>query len=275
MIALKAIARSGIDLRGTLIFGSEVGEDGGIWRIDELLDGPGACDIGICGEPTKLEIHLGCRGTFPLRVRTIGRATHTGTAYTGVNAIQKMCAVIPALYDLPCFHRVDPIWGRSPINAMIISGGGKVSASVPDECICRFDIRLNPDLSPAALDAELEGAFARLRAADPELRFEVEKTIRTDDRTYNGRSASSIPADDPLVGAVGDAIEQVLGKRPQLAGFPGGCSIWSMSDRGVRSIIFGPGNLEQAHTVDEWIEVEQIYQAAKVYATIAYNLLVG
>jgi acetylornithine deacetylase/succinyl-diaminopimelate desuccinylase-like protein len=47
MIALKAIAHSGIDLHGTLVFGSEVGEDGGIWRIDELLDGPAACDIGI------------------------------------------------------------------------------------------------------------------------------------------------------------------------------------------------------------------------------------
>jgi acetylornithine deacetylase/succinyl-diaminopimelate desuccinylase-like protein len=48
-----------------------------------------------------------------------------------------------------------------------------------------------------------------------------------------------------------------------------------MSDRGVRSVIFGPGNLEQAHSVDEWIDVEEIYQAAKVYAAIAFDLLAG
>src|SRR5262249_9110506 len=101
------------------------------------------------------------------------------------------------------------------------------------------------------------------------------KVIEAGDRTYSGRSASAISADDPLVGQVGDAVELIIGRRPRLAGFPGGCSVWPMSDRGVRSVIFGPGNLEQAHTVDEWIDVEEIYQAAKVYAAIAYDMLVG
>jgi succinyl-diaminopimelate desuccinylase len=275
MIAVKAIAESGVDLAGTLIFGSEVGEDGGGWRIGELLDGPGACDVGICGEPTKLEIHLGCRGNYPLRIRTIGRATHTGTAYTGINAIQKMCAIIPALYALPCFQRDDPVWGRSPINAMIINGGGKVSASVPDECVVRFDIRLNPELPPSKLDIEVSAALQRLQQADPELNLEIEKSINYGGDVYQSREATAVPADDPLVGTAGDAVEQVLGARPRLAGFPGGCSVTPMAERGVRSIIFGPGNLEQAHSVDEWIDLEEIYQAAKVYAAIAYRILAG
>ncbi len=273
MIAMKAIARSGVNLRGTLIFGSEVGEDGGGWRISDLLDGPGACDVGICGEPTKLELHVGCRGVYPLKLRTIGRATHTGTAYTGINAIQKMCAIIPALYELPCFHRSDPVWGRSPINAMIISGGGKVSASVPDECECRFDIRLNPDLPPAELDQAIAMTLDRLRAADTELRVEVEKVVNYGGTVFEPLAATSLPTDDPLVGQVASAISHVLGTPPRLAGFPGGCSITPMADRGIPSVVFGPGNLEQAHSVDEWIDIDEIYQAAKVYAAIAYRIL--
>jgi acetylornithine deacetylase/succinyl-diaminopimelate desuccinylase family protein len=274
MIAMKALAQSGVGLHGTLLFGSEVGEDGGGWRIDELLEGPCACDIGICGEPSKMDVHLGCRGVFPLTIRTLGRATHTGTAYTGVNAIQKMCSVIPALYALPCFHRVDPQWGRSPINAMIINGGGKVSASVPDECEARFDIRLNPDLTVRELDLALEDVLSRLQASDPELKIEVVKSSTSfGDRVFYPRDATFMPADNPLVRQVEDAVEVTLGHRPRLAGFPGGCSVTPMADHGIPSIIFGPGNLEQAHSVDEWIDVEEIYQAAKVYAAIAFRIL--
>ena len=148
MIAMKALAAHAGELRGSLLFGSEVGEDGGGWRFDDLIDGPCACDVGICGEPTNLELHVGCRGVYPLIIRTIGRATHTGFAYSGINAIQKMAAVISAMYALPCFHEVDPLWERSPINAMIISGGGKVSASVPDRV--SDSLRHPPESQPTA-----------------------------------------------------------------------------------------------------------------------------
>jgi acetylornithine deacetylase/succinyl-diaminopimelate desuccinylase-like protein len=275
MVAAKAIARSGVTLRGSLIFGSEVGEDGGGWRIDDLLGGPGACDVGICGEPTNLELHLGCRGRYPLKIRTIGRATHTGTAYTGVNAIEKMCSIVPALYALEGFHRVNPVWGRSPINAMIIHGGGKVSASVPDECELRFDIRLNPDLTARELDREIDAALDRLTVADPELRFEVERSTTSGDRVFGAREATTVPADDPFVGQVSQAIGLALGRPPRFGGFPGGCSVTPMADHGIRSVIFGPGNLEQAHSVDEWIDVEQIYLAAQAYAAIVYQVLIA
>lgn len=275
MLATKLIAQAGLDLRGTLIFGSEVGEDGGGWKIEELLDGPGACDIGICGEPTKLELHLGCRGVLPLRVRTIGLATHTGTADQGINAIQKMCQVIPALYALPIFQRVDPRWGRSPVNAMVISGGGKVTASVPDECVVLFDIRLNPDLPPDEAWAVVEAELARLQARDPELRIDAQIGYQMGSSRRASAPASHIPPTDPLVRRVADSVEAATGRRPALAGFPGGCSAAPMLRRGIRSVIFGPGNLEQAHSVDEWIDLDQLYQATRAYVAIAYRLLVS
>jgi acetylornithine deacetylase/succinyl-diaminopimelate desuccinylase-like protein len=258
-----------------LLFGSEVGEDGGGWKFNELIDGPCACDVGICGEPTKLELHVGCRGGFPLKIRTIGRATHTGTAYTGINAIEKMCQVIPALYALPCFHRVDPLWGRSPINAMVIQGGGKVTASVPDECTVQFDIRLNPDLPPQEVEAAIDGELARLQAADPELKLEVEKGRWIGNVHWTGRPAEHVRPDDPLVQTVSEAVAAATGQSPKLAGFPGGCSTGIMLRRGIKSVIYGPGDLEQAHSADEWVDVEQLYQAARAYAAIAYRLLAG
>ncbi len=275
MIAMKAIARTRVPLKGTLLFGSEVGEDGGGWRFDDLIDGPCACDIGICGEPTNLELHVGCRGFYPLRIHTIGRATHTGTAYAGINAIQKMCSVVLALYDLPCFHHVDPIWGRNPINAMIIRGGGKVSSSVPDECVVQFDIRLNPDLPPEEIDRIVRAELARLQSQDPELKLEIHIGREGSESMISSRAASALPLEDPLIRDVADAVELATGRRPKLAGFPGGCSASPMLRRGIRAVIFGPGDLQQAHSVDEYVEVEQLHQAARAYAAIVYRTLVA
>ena len=273
MVATRAVGRAGIPLRGSLIFGSEVGEEGGGWRLSDLVDGPCRCDAIVCCEPTELELHLGSRGGFPIVVATGGLATHTGMAYRGVNAIEKMAGVITAMYALPQFQRVDPIWGRSPINAMEIRGGGKVSASVPDECETVFDIRLNPDLPPEELQAALEALFARLRADDP--RLEVSWRFRgfataPDQPPVGGRAAAVIEPDHTLVRAALDAAEIATGQRPRLGGFPGGCSQGVLHRRdGTPGVVIGPGSLEQAHGADEWIEVEQIGRAARVYAALA------
>jgi succinyl-diaminopimelate desuccinylase len=276
MVAAKALARSGLSLNGTLVVGSEVGEEGGGWTLLPLLEGPGRSDLMVCCEPTRLELHLGCRGFFPLIVTTRGLATHTGMAHKGVNAIEKMSKVIPALYALPCFGRVDPIWGRSPVNAMQIAGGGKVTASVPDECTTWFDVRLNPGLHPDDLQSQVDALFARLRAEDPQL--EIEYRFRPIGgipgvEVTNGLPATTLREDEPLVEALLAAAETATGRRPLLGGFPGGCSAMIAARLGVPSVVFGPGDLEQAHSVDEWIEVEQIVAAARTYAALAVDLL--
>ena len=273
MIATAAMAAHRDRIAGTLLFGSEVGEDGGGWKFEELVSGPCACDLGICGEPTNLQVHIGCRGSFPLKIRTIGLATHTGTAYEGVNAIQKMCSVIPALYALPCFHQVDPIWARAPINAMIVRGGGKVSASVPDECEAQFDIRLNPDLPPERLASLIEAKLAELRQADPELQIEVLTDWEADGRHYRSLPASEITSTHPLVESVSEALSPILGQRPTFAGFPGGCSASIMLKHGIPAVVFGPGDLRQAHSVDEWLDLDQLQTGCRGYIAIAAKLL--
>ena len=266
LVAAKAVQRSGTLRHGSLLVGCEVGEEGGGWTLRDLIDGPGACDALICAEPTRLEVHVGCRGSYPLSVRTIGRATHTGTAYQGVNAIEKMAKVIPALYALPAFQHVDPVWDRVPINAETIAGGGKITSSVPDLCELKLDIRLNPWLTPEALGEQIDAAFARLQAEDPDLC--IESYLRATPAV-----AREIDRDDPLLAAVAAAARAERGAEPRLAGFPGGCSAGVLLARGVPAVVFGPGNLAQAHSADEWIAIDQIDAAARVYTRVAVQYL--
>ncbi|HUE76210.1 MAG TPA: M20/M25/M40 family metallo-hydrolase, partial [Chloroflexota bacterium] len=163
-------------------------------------------------------------------------------------------------------HALDPVWDRAPINAEFISGGGQISSSVPDECEVRFDIRLNPGLMPEDLRIAFDETFARLQADDAETR--VEWSLRMPPTL-----AQQINRDDPLLGALVAAVRSVCLVEPRLAGFPGGCSAGMLLSRGVPAVIFGPGSLSQAHSADEWIEVEQIDVAARVYATAALTYL--
>ncbi|GIW07094.1 MAG: putative metallohydrolase YodQ [Dehalococcoidia bacterium] len=266
LVAARAVRESGELRRGTLLVGFEVGEEGGGWTFPQLIGGPGACDAMICAEPTNLEVHLGARGGMPIVVTTFGLATHTGMASQGINAIQKMARVIESLYALPVLAEEEPAWGRSQLNCEQIEGGGKVTASVPDRCELKVDIRLNPGLPPERLGPALEEMFASLRATDPDLKVEWAPRVAP-------WRATQIPLDAPLLAAIESAAARVVGRPPTRAGFPGGCSAMLLLNDGKPAVIFGPGHIQQAHTVDEWIAVEQIPLAARVYAAAALTYL--
>lgn len=266
LIAARAVREAGGPRRGTMLVGFEVGEEGGGWTFPQLFTGPGACEAMICAEPTNLEVHLGARGGMPLTITTRGLATHSGMASHGINAIQKMARIIETLSALPEFAEEEPAWGRSQVNCEQITGGGLVTASVPDRCDLRVDIRLNPGLAPERLQAALEAMFARLRAADPELSVDWAPRVPP-------WRATQIALDDPLLAAMETAAQRVLGQPVPRAGFPGGCAAMLALNAGTPAVIFGPGHIQQAHTVDEWVALEQIPLAARVYAAAALTYL--
>ncbi len=267
MAALKAIHLSGVPFRGTLWFGSEAGEDGGGWKFVDLLSpGPIDCDCAVVGEPTEMELHIGCRGGFRLTLTARGRATHTGMSERGVNAILKMTGVIPIIYQLPCFNEVDPIWGRCPVNSQDIHGGGEVTASVPDKCVAVFDIRLNPNVKFERANREIEAALRSAIAADPELKLEWEISTAP-------RESAHLDAAHPFVAEVSDGIALAANATPKIGGFPGGCAVFPLAERGIPTVVYGPGSLEQAHTRDEWIRTDEIVAAARAYVGIALRVL--
>jgi acetylornithine deacetylase/succinyl-diaminopimelate desuccinylase-like protein len=97
--------------------------------------------------------------------------------------------------------------------------------------------------------------------------------IESELRWAAGQQAQQISREDPMFHAASAAIESATGSSARLRGFPGGCSGGMALRRGIPAVIIGPGDLAQAHTVDEWIEVEQIGVAARIYAELATRYL--
>ena len=60
-------------------------------------------------------------------------------------------------------------------------------------------------------------------------------------------------------------------RQSQLIGVPYGTDAWALSAAGIPSVVFGPGSIDQAHTDDEWIDVEQLERATEVFYRLACN----
>ena len=70
-------------------------------------------------------------------------------------------------------------------------------------------------------------------------------------------------------------MRSVLGREVALAGFPAACDMVHFRAAGVPTAVLGPGDLARAHTADEWVDIREVADAARIYALAALSLLSG
>ena len=269
MMAMKTLKNSGVVLNGSVRFVSEVGEEGGGWSAEQLeSSGFMDADMAVIGEQTELRVEIGNRGVFRSSVKVFGRATHSGLAQRGINAIQKMTKVILGLYALPYLEIDDPIWGKSSMNVQKIEGG-RYSASVPDECTISIDSRLTAKVSPEVAKEQIIQLLRSLADSDMEFRFE----LGTPGEGLVMIPAAFIAEDEKIVIAAQKSVRKVLKREPTIAACSGYTMAARFIQRRIPAIILGPGSVEQAHSADEWVEIQQIVDAAKIYTLIAFMIL--
>ena len=221
-------------------------------------------DAAIVTEPTDLEVAVGHKGFAWLEIVTMGRAAHGSRPAEGRDAIARMGRVLNALEarDLELRARPPvPFQGTGSLHASIITGGRELS-SYPDRCTLQMERRTVSGEDGAAVLAEAQEILARLRAADPEF----EATARLG--TY--RSAYSLDVGHTVVAAARDAI-QAAGR----SGAPTGMSFWTdasiLAGAGIPSILLGPGGAG-LHSVEEYVNVEDVYTCRDVLCAIARRL---
>src|SRR5262249_56483338 len=74
------------------------------------------------------------------------------------------------------------------------------------------------------------------------------------------------------LGLLEDTIAAATGRRPQVIGVPFGTDAGPLNANGTPCVVFGPGDIAQAHTKDEWIDLQQVQRAAEAYYRIAVEL---
>lgn len=203
-------------------------------------------DLAIVGEPTRLAVATAHKGSVWLEVATRGRAAHGSTPWHGVNAIQTMAEVTQALanrYAAQLKKKSHRLLGSGTINIGTIHGGVQPNI-VPDFCRVGVDRRTLPGESEAWTRQNLAAFLkaAGLAAKVGNVKLKLCPALETDPR-------------DPLVRQF-----LRLNRQQQAVGLNYFCDAAVLAGGGIPSVVFGPGDIAQAHTADEWITVAQLEQ---------------
>jgi succinyl-diaminopimelate desuccinylase len=269
LCAYKAIVRAGIKPKGGISFFSDIEEEWGgtggyYWAHDNgLLAG---YEGMISAEGTGLEVQIGNRGCYATCFEFRGRSAHSGLAHKGVNAIIHAARFITEFVNLPYLKVSNPIFGNSTCNFEKIDGGLYLAA-VPDRCILCLDSRLIPETPPELVEGQINDLIERMKKEHGMDIRETEEPKGWRDKSGKMK-AEFINENHPLTLRVSEAYHIATGKQAVIGGCPGVAFSMVMIEMGIPAVLCGPGNAEQAHTADEWVEVEQIFKAARIYTQL-------
>jgi succinyl-diaminopimelate desuccinylase len=253
--ALRLLDRAGVEPRGevvvSLVADEEAGGRHGAGHLlaEKLLP---AADAGICGEPTSLEVMTGARGRLWLEITTFGKSTHASQPERGENAIAAMLRVAQAL----------AIADTSATPTLVTGGDGP--NTVPHRCSLTIDRRFSAAEGAEAARGRILTTIDRV-CSETGLRVEIVEHACLD--------AAEIAADAEIVSIVRDAAELVTGRRPDVGRMRAATDARFLIEAGIPTVVFGPGDLEQAHTPDESIAIADLVDCALVYAAAIWRFL--
>ncbi|MCC5947104.1 MAG: ArgE/DapE family deacylase [Nitriliruptoraceae bacterium] len=266
--ALEAIAAAGLELAGTCTLSSVMGEeDGGSGTLASLLHGIEA-DACIIPEPTELSVVPAAAGALSWRLTIRGRAAHGCLREEGVSAIElfpHLQRAVLALERERNTGEVDPLFAWLERPFAICGGriaGGDWPSSEADWVTWegRYGVAPGEDLDEAR--GAFETAIAEACADHPWL-AEHPATL-----TWWGGQflPGATDLDDPIVAATTAAVADT-GRTPVVRGMPYGCDLGlTLGVGGIPTVVFGPGDIRDAHAVDESVPVDELVVATEVLA---------
>ena len=250
---------------------SVIGEEsGGVGTLTTIVKGFKA-DAAIITEPTRLHLCPVQSGALSFRVKIAGRAIHACMKPYGVSAIEKFYPVLRAVQELERCRHVqyrNPLYedpnNIAPVNFGTIRGGDWPS-TVPDEVVVEGRFGVLPGESTDAARAEMASALAHACAADDWLREHPPVLEWFEGQFESGQT----PQDAPIVQAVSACHAQIFGQPAVVQGVTYGSDLRLFTNHGnTPAVLYGPGDVAQAHTVDEYVNLEEVVAATKALALI-------
>ncbi len=288
MFAADALRRAGFRPRGSLeISGTVDEESGGFAGVAHLAHAgriaASRTDHVIIPEPLDVDrVCVGHRGVHWYRVVLHGRVAHGSMPFLGASAIDAMGDLLhrvrtelePTLaMRITTMPVVPEAARRATINVNSLIGGqageSLQTPCVADRCTAIFDRRFLVEESVEASRAEIVRLLEAVVGNERGFRYEIEDLMIVE--------PVLTPDDAPLIRHLEDAVEAVLGRRPQRVASPGTYDHKHVARIGgvTSCVAYGPGRLEQAHQPDEWCAVDDLVAATKVMALALVRLLGG
>lgn len=230
-----------------------------------LVEAGVEADMAVVCEPTSLAVMPAHKGFVWLEAIFHGRAAHGSRPGEGVDAIRHAGRFLAALdaYEAALNARPPhPLLGHGSVHAGTIQGG-EADSVYPALCRLTLERRTLPGERGPEVEAEFGQLLETVRERHPGLRADLRLTLE--------RPGTDVSADAPVVERLLAACASE-GVEPRLAGMTAWVDAAFLNEAGIPAVCFGPGDIGQAHTADEWVDIEQIRRCAGVLTRLGAEL---
>lgn len=277
LVALKALKESGLALGGDLVLGAVCDEEGRMLGIKHFVERGWADRVtaAIVCEPEENHLCIAQKGVMWIKVVISGVMAHGAMPLTGVNAMYPMALFLQGVFALQereiVRHGRHAFLGQPSITPTIVQspprGAGEPQNNVmPGAAECVLDFRLIPGQDVDALVAAVETLLRAAVAVDARLSYTCQ--------VLEVRAPTATDRDEPIVQALAGSVTALTGAGPIYGGVPGSTDGTILHSRkGIPIVTCGPGDIHIPHHIDEWVSVEEIRVAARLYVLAAIRYL--
>lgn len=266
IMAVKLLKDSGCELPGDITITSVVDEEGGGNGSLAVVLGGYKADAAVVCEPSNRNLIIAHMGFVFFQVDVKGIALHSGSKWKGVNAIEKAIKLIEALQEME--HRwlmlyKHPLLPPPTLNIGVIEGG-TAGSTVPDSCTFKLCLHYLPKLMNYETVVKEVIDTIMLRAKGDEWLKDNLPNISI----YQAGGAFEVDRNLPFVASAKDMMDKVLGSVEYLGGTAGNDARLFSNIGDMPTVVMGPGYLEQCHSPNEYVDIEDYFNFIKIYANL-------
>lgn len=236
-------------------------------------------DYVVIGEASQLNLKIGQRGRAEIVVETFGKPCHSANPEKGINAVYKMAKVIEAIRTLAPTHH--PVLGNGILELTDIKSAPYPGASVvPEYCRATYDRRLLVGETKETVLAPLKALLARMMEEDPELKVKVSYAVGQE-KCHTGHEITGERFFPGWLYDEKEAFVQDVASRLKEMGYMPSITQYNFctngshyaGEAGIRTFGLGPSQENLAHTLNEYIEIDQLAKVTDCYYGVMQALL--
>lgn len=260
--AAIALYRDKTPLNGKIRLTFVADEEDANLGMHAFLNTHEAATYTILGEPTNLHVAVAHRGVARYYIDLLGHACHAALRSTEETAVAKAARAVMAIEDLNAQleamkHDVLP----SPSIVVTMMQGYEKDNVVPGKVRLLVDFRVLPGMNEPQTRKLVQDALDAHGIKGYEL------------KKHFFMPGGEVDKAHPFVSACVKKAGELLDRAEEPMPFGASCEQCFLVEAGAATVIIGPGSLDQAHTVDEYVEKAQLLRAAELYRQIAMDIL--
>jgi len=293
LIAMKALNASGANLCGSVTGAVLCDEEDRMLGVKDFIQRGHADKItaAVICEPQNGKICTSQKGAIRAGYLITGRMSHGAMPLSGLNCAPAIARLIDGLHQLEKKEAIrvgcDPHLGWPSFTPTVIqapAAGPPQLNVMPREARVLVDIRTTPhqphpkiieDLKSLAQDVK-QSVLENYRQYDGLLDCQRRHDLAVHVDILTDRPCTRTDPAEPIVKAADWATRSITAKAPVYAGVPGatdGTFLWAVKN--IPIVTMGAGDRQVPHQIDEWVDLDQLIETAKIYALTALHYLLG